>query len=220
MKRKGEIEYLEFNQDEKTSCCILFFHGYGANAQDLSGFHTLEMPISCRWFFFNGPLSLEEFYTKEARAWFPLKRNNDSHQLHHTEESLYYLDKHCHQLLKFIQSLNTNKIILGGFSQGAIVAINLALRMHPPPLALVIMSGVLFPLETLNEKKHSFSTKGSFFQCHGESDPILLYSLAKKVPDFLRGLQWEGEFMSFNGGHEIPYPVLLKVQEFMSHKLS
>lgn len=220
MKKNGELEYLEFNQAGNASCCNIFLHGYGANARDLSGFHTLKMPVSCRWFFFNGPLSLEKFYTTEARAWFPLKRDYNDHQLRHTEESLFYLNKHCQLLLKFIQSLNTDKIILGGFSQGAIMAIHLALRMNPPPLALVIMSGILFPIDVLNKEKLNFSKQGSYFQCHGNKDPILLHSDAEKVPEFLKSLQWKGKFVSFEGGHEIPHATLLQIQEFISHKLS
>ena len=212
-----EIEYLEFNQTKKAPC-VLFFHGYGARAEDLSGFHTLELPVSCRWIFPNGFLKLETLYGGfNGRAWFPLKRDDTG--LYETPNSVQYLNKHCQQLLKFIQSLHldSRQIILGGFSQGAIMALNLALRMNPPPLALIVMSGVLFPSDILYNK--NFSCFGSFFQCHGKKDPLLLYSEAKKVCDFLQSLKWHGQFVCFDGGHEIPHAVLLQIQEFMSRKL-
>ena len=221
MKKQEEIEYLDFKSDNNTSFCSLFFHGYGANAKDLSGFHTLKLPISCRWIFPNGPLGLEAPYDVfGGRAWFSLKMSNN--RLFSDEHSLSHLKKHCQQLLTFIKSLNlsSDKIILGGFSQGAIMALNLALRMDPPPRALVIMSGSLFPLEVLDRKKHTFSKASSFFQCHGRDDPLLLYSEAKNVYDFLQNLQWIGKFVSFDGGHEIPHAVLLQIQGFISHQLS
>lgn len=221
MKKAGEIEYLDFKSGEDTSPCLLFFHGYGAHAQDLSGFHTLKLPVSCRWIFPNGPLKLGAPYDIfGGRAWFSLKVNDN--QLFSDEYSLLHLKKHCQQLFTFIKSLNlsSDKMILGGFSQGAIMALNLALRMNPPPQALVIMSGALFPQEILDKEKHTFSKKSSFFQCHGKTDPLLLYSEAKKVCDFLHDLEWKGHFISFNSGHEIPHAVLLQVQEFISHQLS
>ncbi len=213
------MEYLDFSTGDEVSPCLLFFHGYGANARDLSGFHTLKLPVPCRWIFPNGPLELKSPYDIfGGRAWFSLKMNDN--RLFSDEHSLSHLQKHCEQLLDFIRSLNTNKIILGGFSQGAIMALNLALRMSPPPQALIIMSGALFPYEVLTREKKNFSKAGSFFQCHGKTDPLLLYSEAKEVYDFLCDLQWAGKFISFDGGHEIPHAILLQVQEFISHQLS
>lgn len=223
MKKTKEIEYLDFNQSGNTSPCLLFFHGYGANAQDLSGFHTLQLPVSCRWIFPNAPLELQASYNAfGGRAWFPLEIDSSNNRFYSDKYSLYHLKKHCQQLLQLIQSLNlsSDKIILGGFSQGAVVALNLALRMHPPPQALVIMSGALFPLEVLNKEKQRFSKGGSFFQCHGMADPLLSYSEAKNVYNFLKDLQWTGKFISFDGGHEIPQAVLLQIQDFISHRLS
>ena len=223
MKKTEEVEYLDFSQGENTSPCLLFFHGYGANAQDLSGFHTLQLPVSCRWIFPNAPLELEASYNVfGGRAWFPLKIDSSNNRFYSDEHSLCHLEKRCQQLLQLIRSLNlsSDKIILGGFSQGAVIALNLALRMNPPPQALVIMSGALFPKEVLDKEKQRFSKGGSFFQCHGKTDPLLSYSEAKNVYDFLKDLQWTGEFVSFDGEHEIPHAVLLQIQNFISHRLS
>ena len=223
MKKKEEIEYLDKNQDEESSMYLFFLHGYGANAQDLSGFHTLKLPIPCRWIFPNAPLKLESPYNIfHGRAWFPLKVNTTNNQLYTNEKSLHYLEKHCERLLQFISSFNltADQIILGGFSQGAIMALNAALRMTPPPRALVLMSGAFTPSEILNRDKHIFSTHGRFFQCHGKTDPLLSYSESKKIHNFLQTLQWTGKFVPFEGGHEIPHAVLLQIQEFISHTLS
>ncbi|MDE0119389.1 MAG: hypothetical protein OXM55_05215 [Bdellovibrionales bacterium] len=262
MKKKEGIEYLEKNQDEESSRYIFFLHGYGANAQDLSGFHTLKLSRPCRWIFPNGPLELDTPYNLfGGRAWFPLKIKAANNQLHTNEQSLYYLKKHCQQLLHFISSfklyrsgiekresfrdsvprgeekkrpenqalveaginqmgIKSDQIILGGFSQGAIMALNTALRMNPPPLALVLMSGAFFPAEILDKNKQMYSKGGRFFQCHGKTDPLLSYSESKEVHSFLQDLQWKGKFLSFEGGHEIPHVVLLQIQEFINHTLS
>jgi len=217
------LEYLELNKAEPALRYAVFLHGYGANAQDLSGFHTLKLPVSCRWIFPNGPLNPGTPYDMSGgRAWFPLKVSNENNRLYPGENSLYYLDKYCQQLMRFLQSLNVgfDNIIVGGFSQGAVMALNLALRMNPPPRALIVMSGSLFPVEVLSKEKEKFSKGGAFFQCHGKADPLLLYSEAKEICKFLQDLQWTGQLVSFEGGHEIPHDVLLRIQDFMSHKLS
>ena len=147
MKKREGMEYLEKNQEEESSY-LFFLHGYGANAQDLSGFHTLKLSHSCRWIFPNGPLELEAPYNLfGGRAWFPLKVNTTNNQLYTNDQSTHYLNKHCQQLLDFISSfkLKSEQIILGGFSQGAIMSLNVALKMNPPPLGLILMSGAFFP---------------------------------------------------------------------------
>ena len=125
----------------------------------------------------------------------------------------------CCNLFHLLTSLPT-KSFWEVFSQGAILALNAALRMTPPPRALILMSGSFFPSKILNKDKQTFSTGGRFFQCHGKADPLLSYSESKDVHSFLQALQWKGEFVSFEGGHEIPHAVLLQIQEFISHTLS
>jgi len=205
------VSYLE-GGDLDSSHLMVFFHGYGANAWDLKDFQNL--PISCRWIFPNAPLEVAGL--SGGRAWFPLREDSESNVLYPTKKTLYYLDRHCKFLWKFIDELQktSETIILGGFSQGAIMALNLALRT--PVKALVIMSGVLFPVESLINTSKDFLKAGHFFQCHGKSDPLLSYQDALKLYEFLKSLKWEGEFYSFDGGHEIPSLVLLKLQEFLT----
>ena len=217
-----EIQYLEFNKTE-SSFTALFFHGYGAGARDMSAFQSLKLPVSCRWIFPEGFLKLPAPYdTFGGRAWFPLKMDSEKGLLYPTKPSVQYLDKHCQKLLKFIQALNvkSHQMILGGFSQGAIMALNLALRIKPPPRALIVMSGSLFPMDVLYAQKKELSSSGSFFQCHGKTDPLLSYASAEKLCDFLRSLKWKGDFVSFEGGHEVPHAVLLEIQKFITQKLS
>lgn len=203
-----------------SSYLALFLHGYGANAQDLSSFQSLS--AHCRWVFPNGLVKLEAPYSDfGGRAWFPLKINDSNNQLLPDENSIYYFEKSLRQMLDFVKSFNmrADKIILGGFSQGAIMALNMALRMKPPPRALVFMSGALFPALILEKEKPSFSNAGLFFQCHGTSDPLLPYSASKEVFRFLKDLKWQGSFLSFEGGHEIPPIVLENIQKFIHHQI-
>ena len=220
MNTKQGIEYLEKGEKSYFPCAF-FLHGYGANARDLSGFSNL--PLACKWIFPNGPLKLKAPYESfSGRAWFPLPENTGaSPLLKASEAALYQMEKHCQNLTEFIKSfkLKPQHIILGGFSQGAIMALNIALCMDPPPRALIFMSGALFPQEVLQKNKHKFSRAGNFFQCHGTKDPLLAFAESRAVCDFLQDLKWKGEFLPFEGGHEIPQTTLFKIQNFIANSL-
>ncbi|MBV2168271.1 MAG: serine esterase, partial [Bdellovibrio sp.] len=108
-----------------------------------------------------------------------------------------------------------NKIVLGGFSQGAMLATELYLRAPETPAGLVIMSGTLLHQEEW--KKHIPARAGQrFFQSHGEMDPILGFKQAQKLETLLTQNGMKGSLLSFRGGHEIPPQVLTKIGEYLN----
>ena len=194
----------------------VFFHGYGANAQDLSFFCTLLPAAHCQWVFPNGPLPVASI--PGGRAWFPLDTDEQTGHVRLTDRSSFYLEKHCKQHLQLLNPSPSDRLILGGFSQGAVMALNLALRLNPPPLGLVIMSGALFPLSLLSNPEVR-AEGGSFFQCHGRQDTLIPYTAGQETEKFLHSLNWQGRLNGFEGGHEIPPAVLDQVQAYMKNKL-
>ena len=85
--------------------------------------------------------------------------------------------------------------------------------------ALVLLSSTL--LDEANWAKKASVLKGKrFLQSHGTQDQVLPFAVAQKLYQILRGAGMEGEFVSFNGGHEIPMPVLQKCQGFLNSILS
>ena len=63
------------------------------------------------------------------------------------------------------------------------------------------------------------SVKFPFFQSHGKNDPILSYQGAKSLFELLKLCGHEGEFVSFDGAHEIPEKVLMKSKDFININL-
>ncbi len=237
LKKKENVEYIEFlpdrndeirsGQDQKVrsdqndEICAIFFHGYGANAHDLCSFHSMDLPLACRWIFPNGFLRIEEAYNNKGRFWFPISRDFATSTIQAKQQSIETLRIHKEKLLSFIKGFCTDpkKIVLGGFSQGAIMALHLALEFNPPPRALVFLSGCLFPKENLNLKKKKYTLRTHFFQSHGKSDPLLPYALGEEAFAFLQGLGWEGKLNSFEGEHEIPQEIFLQLQIFLRGRL-
>ena len=211
------MKYLQFGKEQKPILRLVFLHGYGASAQDLSDFRHLTLSTHSHWIFPEGPLPTPS--APEGRAWFPLKLHLPQNQIQESKESLYYLNKYIKEIQNFIAPFPAESLVLGGFSQGAVMALNLALRMKTPPLGLVFMSGTLFPTTLLQEQKQSFVQGGRFFQSHGQQDSLLDFKSSQQVTSFLKSLSWEGEFLDFAGGHEIPPLVLSSVQKFLQ-KLS
>jgi predicted esterase len=94
-----------------------------------------------------------------------------------------------------------------GFSQGAMMAVDLALRAQKAPAGVAILSGTLVDRKSvaaLAPKRAGLA----FFQSHGSVDPILGFQEALKLETALMGAGWKGALRRFEGGHGIP-PELL-----------
>jgi phospholipase/carboxylesterase len=99
--------------------------------------------------------------------------------------------------------LPKSRVILGGFSQGAMLATDAALRMPERPGGLIVWSGTL-----LNEMAwKQAATQGSALsvvQSHAVDDPILPYPGAEALRDMLTATGHSVDFLRFRGGHSIP----------------
>jgi phospholipase/carboxylesterase len=204
------------NADAETA--VVFFHGYGANMQDLFPLWELWHNGKYNWYFPNGILSLPMGYY-EGRAWFSI----DIEKLENAIRSGEFRDMAAtvppefdltlKQQETFLQELaqKHQKLIIGGFSQGAMCASHLALKPGLPISGLVLLSGNL-----LAEERVASAAKGiPFYQSHGTRDPILPLAGAKSLESKLLSLNFQGKLHVFEGGHEIPMKVINEVKTFL-----
>ncbi|EPP32920.1 phospholipase/Carboxylesterase family protein [Chlamydia psittaci 84-8471/1] len=91
------------------------------------------------------------------------------------------------------------------------ITTHLILSSKIPYRGALICSGALL-LEKGWENNINLCAKVPFIQSHGYQDTILPYYHGERLNQLLSS-RLHGEFISFNGGHEIPAVVLQKMQE-------
>lgn len=95
----------------------------------------------------------------------------------------------------------SNKIIIGGFSQGAALALYCSLH-YDKPLAACIALSCFFPETKLPDPNLLHNKEIPYFQAHGESDNIIPLdygvNTSKKLKQFLK----QHEFKTYNIQHE------------------
>ena len=106
------------------------------------------------------------------------------------------------------------RTLLGGFSQGSMVATDVALRLAERPAALCIFSGSLVALE---EWQSLAQNRGPLpvFQSHGYFDSILPFSGAEALRDLLTRAGLALDFLHFDGPHTIPFEALERLARLM-----
>lgn len=234
MRQLGKIQCLEINNDppgalpQDENPWIILFHGYGADAQDLFSLGQLiHTKKPCNWLFPQGHLEVPIGPAWTGRAWWPVNmleiqvaatrgETRDFSTL--TPPGMVKARDMAFEMIKQLR-VPWNKIILGGFSQGAMLATELYLNAPETPKGLAILSGTLLHQD---EWKPLIAKRAGepFFQSHGESDSVLGIRQARQLETLLCQNGMKGHLNSFPGGHEIPPPILKKFGEFLDSRLS
>jgi phospholipase/carboxylesterase len=95
-----------------------------------------------------------------------------------------------------------SRTLLGGFSQGSMIATDVALRLSAAPAGLCIFSGALL---AEHEWRPLAQNRGplSVLQTHGRYDPLLPIDGAVALRDLLVESGLSVEFVAFDGPHTI-----------------
>lgn len=223
--QRAGLSCLEFLPQGQTETLIVLCHGFGAPGDDLAAFgpelHSAlpDLKMHARIVFPQGPLSLESMGWGDARAWWMIDMAKLQLSMHTGKlrdlrqdhpEGMDSARNHLVQLLKELQAETTvpwSRVILGGFSQGAMVTVE-ALRHLPEKIGgAILFSGTLINEPEWRQPSHNFPGL-PILQSHGRSDVILPYSLALELRDLLVEQGAQVDFVEFNGGHGVPQPAL------------
>jgi len=128
------------------------------------------------------------------------------------------LARSARQVRSFLSSEGNSEkhpFILGGFSQGAMVACQIAFLSDEPPSALIILSGM-----PVNEKNWIAQMKRRrglpLFMSHARNDTVLPFDLAERLQAELTAAAIPVTFVPFAGSHEIPAEVVIALNDFLS----
>ncbi|MEK7389048.1 MAG: alpha/beta fold hydrolase [Elusimicrobiota bacterium] len=217
--RFGRLDAIEVPHRDSNALVVLCLHGYGADMRDLAPLaQELRTRRPLAWLFPDAPEELDW----GGRAWFPIdiaafeesQRSGKPRPLSVGEPA--GMSQARAELRSFIGELGVpwGKLILMGFSQGAMMAVDLALQAEEKPAGVVILSGTIVngaSTAALAAKKKGIP----FFQTHGSVDPILGFEQALELEKILQAAGWTGKLRRFEGGHGIPPDVLDDLKDWL-----
>lgn len=198
---------------------VVLLHGFGAAGDDLVPLAgELTAPRATRFVFPAAPLELGGIYG-DARAWWLLDLDRLEQELRagvprdrRAEIPPGLADARA-TVMRLLDQLaardprSCERVVLGGFSQGAMLAVDVALHRGAPLAGLLVMSGTLIA-ETEWAPRMTQLASVPIVQSHGRSDPLLPFSIAELLRDRLRAAGATVDWLPFVGGHEIPRAVL------------
>ncbi|MGY2261216.1 alpha/beta hydrolase [Pseudomonas sp. SDO55104_S430] len=194
------LKYLEqTTPDSRDQPLVIFLHGYGSNERDLFGIKD-ELPASYTYLSVRAPMVLEE----GSYQWFRKKGegayNGETDDLKTSGQLL--LDF----IAKAAQKYHTDpdKVYLVGFSQGAIMSYEVALRQPEAVGGIAALSGRILPVLRSELKPDEKRQSLAIFIGHGTADKRLPFSDGTEANSLLQSVSLEPEFHAYQGvGHNI-----------------
>jgi phospholipase/carboxylesterase len=200
-KIKLSLEYLlrHPKSPSEKSPVIFFFHGYGSNEEDL---FDLARDIPDEFFVISARAPIE--LGAGQYAWFPVDWTSGTPKgkVEDAEAVLpvmkQFVDECCD-----IFRIDSSRVFLLGFSQGAMTSAMLALSLPKLARGVVALSGRLFP-KTQEETLRSPERESlHFFMGHGTGDGVIPVHYAHEQKECLTALGVPLEYHEYPMAHGI-----------------
>jgi phospholipase/carboxylesterase len=195
---------------------VILLHGFGAPGDDLVSLADY-LKVPARFVFPEAPLELGGMYDN-ARAWWmiDLARLQNLKATDRSAEIPDGLSASRDKVSSLVDHFATtsDRVVLGGFSQGAMLSLDVALHSAQKLAGVVMMSGTLIAEPEWSPLMQKLAGT-RVFQSHGQYDQLLPFVVAEKLRDKLKTAGALVDWHQFLGGHEIPAPVLTALGAFL-----
>jgi phospholipase/carboxylesterase len=179
---------------------LVLLHGYGAPGNDLVPLATkIASETGYRVVLPVGPRA-----SGTGRAWFdPRGQTLVPSQVAAARQALV-------GVLASLRAQSVERPVVGGFSQGAILSLDLALSTDEPIGGVVALSGAPLPFWPTSSSR----LRAPIWMAHGRADPVLSFDEARALGERL-ARRGEVSFVPFDGGHEVPPTIVSGLVRFL-----
>ena len=220
---------------EEVRAAAILCHGFGARGDDLAGLAGELFRVRpalagrVRLHFPAAPIDLGPLGLPGARAWWMLDMNRlnlppAARVAALRTERPAGVDALRTQFDSLVDSLltpdglPTGSLVVGGFSQGAMLATDFALRSREELGGVAVLSGALVAADEW-ETWAGECPKRRVFQSHGRQDDILPFASGTALRDLLTDAGHAVRFEAFPGRHTIPPAALAGVADLLETAL-
>lgn len=200
---------------------IVWLHGLGADGHDFEPIVPqldLSSDLALRFIFPHAqekPITINNGYV--MRAWFDILATGEERAINAMQ--LLSATAEVHKLIdrEVARGINSERILLAGFSQGAAVALHAALTYDRPLGGLLVLSG-WFPTADAIEV-HPANAALAMELHHGTDDPVLPISMAQSAMTHLGALGFHAKLYTYPMQHQLCAEEVSNIGRFINSRL-
>ena len=190
---------------------IIGLHGWTGNEDSFEPVSKMINLDNVKWYFPRAPYKSG---VGKGYSWFS-----------GSDEKGWDVDKTwkgMHDLLAIIQSdgFKPNEIYLMGFSQGACLAIEFALRLPYAIGGIIPIAGFIKFKEKLLEDRTEESKGTPILLLHGRQDEIIPLTASETAYNILSKLEHPLYFEAYDATHKIPLDIAPMIKDFISDSIN
>lgn len=202
-----QLSCIEINPDSKPIGSVIWLHGLGADGHDFVPLvPELRLPkeLALRFVFPNAPMrpvSVNNGYV--MRAWYDVYGMNIDQRIDQDgiAQSVVLLEELIANELQ--HGITPDKIVLAGFSQGAVIALTAGLSSSTSLAGILALSGYLPQAEKILSNDNAANYTTPIFVAHGTEDPIVPFFLGQQVCEILQKNKYVVNWRSYPMAHSV-----------------
>ena len=189
------------DDDNEIKNAVIILHGYGGDGKDIS-LLTLNWKRFLKNTVFLCPNGHEKCEINPIGfQWFDLSKDDEEYILNKSLEAENEIKKFIEEV-KNKYNINNRNIVLSGFSQGCMMAINTAITTDEEFNCVVGFSGKIINRDNLQSR---IKNKSKILLVHGDQDEIVNSNFLLEAKDFFERHKFNIQTKLINNcGHNIP----------------
>jgi len=189
------------DNDNEIKNAVILLHGYGGDGKDIS-LLTLNWKRFLKNTVFLCPNGHEKCEINPLGfQWFDLSKDDEEYVLKQSLEAENEIKKFIEEVKKKY-NINNSNIVLSGFSQGCMMAINTAITTQEEFNCVVGFSGKIINKDNLQSR---IKNKSKILLVHGDQDEIVKSNFLLEAKDFFERNKFDIQTKLINNcGHHIP----------------
>ncbi len=219
------LSTIELHPEGEANACVIWMHGLGADGNDFVPIvPELRLPasIKARFVFPNAltrPVTING--GASMRAWYDIALLNDIERKP-DEVSIRDSQARIEQLIarEIARGLPAKKIVLAGFSQGGVIALQTGLRYAERLGGIMALSTYLALGETLASEGSAANKNIPIFMAHGTRDAVIGLNIAEKSHTALKAAGYQVQWKTYPMEHSVSAEEVGAIAKFLRDVLA
>mgnify|MGYP000620971290 FL=1 len=223
MREETGLNVLEIEPAGPPGCAVIWLHGLGADGHDFEPLiqqwgladelgarfilpHAPRRPVTL-----NGGMLM--------RAWYDiydlgLGADEDRPGIAQAQQQILGLIRREQQ-----RGIDSDRILLAGFSQGGAIALHTALRYRAALAGVLALSSYLPLADSLAQDRSADPSSLVIRMDHGDQDPVVAFSVAEYSRDLIEKQGYKVEFHRYPMQHSLCVPQMESLRNWIVQRL-
>ena len=204
--------------------CVIWLHGLGADGHDFEPIVPelrLDPGLNLRFVFPHAPMmpvTINQGFV--MRAWYDIRSADISNEP--DEKGVLASAELLADMVdaEIDTGIAPERILLAGFSQGGVIALQAGLRYQKRLGGIIALSTYIALPESLESEKSDANADIPILLAHGSADPVIPLSLAHDTHQLLENIGYEVEWHEYKGmPHSVSEQEIFHIAEWIEKVL-